>query len=536
MPYRIADRKEARDVDRIAYEFYSLTELELMENAGRASAHLAQQMAPSGAVLILCGTGNNGGDGFVAARYLAMDGREVHVAALDMRATGKPRSKDAEANLRMLEGIGGGRLAVTEVSDPKGLEDAFAKAGEPALVIDALVGTGFHGEPQGLVKEAIDAINRAGRPVLAIDMPSGCPADGGPVPGSAVRADATITFASPKAGNFSEPGAGLTGRLYVAPIGVPDGALEHITGELIDIGLAGSYLPRRGRDAHKGDLGRVGIVAGSITMPGAAVLSAKGALRGGSGTVELFVPEEAYLPILGWGLLPECMIRPLPSSGGSFAGQLPDDAAEALLSKDAVAFGPGIGRGPGAGAMFEAVMKLGLKKLVLDADALWFAAGRPDLLQARRGGTMLTPHEGEMARLMPAPQGASRVARAKECAAAFDSVVALKGPGTVVARPGGRYGIVNAGNPLMATPGSGDVLTGLAVSVWGRSESAYEALAAAAFLHSLAGDIAAATGAASILAGEIADRIPEAMAMALRAGETGARPEDAEYYEIRRAV
>ena len=535
MPHRIADRIGAGKIDRSALQLCSLTGLQLMEGAGAASACLADELAGPGAVTIFCGNGKNGGDGLVAARHLMCSGRKVTVVLLG-RPEGKEPASDTKVNLMaLLKSVESGALTVLEVNDPAGMAQALFAATGSSLVIDAVLGTGAKGAPEGLASDAITAINSSGVKVLSLDMPSGCPADGGPLPGIAVRAYATITFAALKAGLFSEPGASLAGRIFLAPIGIPDIAALHLTGELLDLELAGGLLPERQSWAHKGDLGKVGLIAGSVNMPGAAVLAAKGALKGGAGLCELFVPEEAYTPILGSGMLAETMVRPLPSKEGEFSGELPDDAAKVLLSKDAIAIGPGIGRSPGAGELVRKVMKLAPRKLIMDADALWFLAKEPELAQGFAGDLLLTPHGGELERLLPEPSSDARIVRARECSALYGACVAFKGPGTVVAEPSGRFRIVHAGNSLMATPGSGDVLTGLSAAYAARMDDAFDALSAAAYVHSLAGDLAARGGVASILAGDIAASLPEAASMVATRRQAPGRCRTG-YSEITRAV
>ncbi len=535
MALRIADRIGAGKIDRSALQLCSLTGLQLMENAGAASACLADELAGPGAITVFCGNGKNGGDGLVAARHLMCSGRKVTVVLLG-RPDGKEPPSDTKANLMaLLKSKENGSVAILEVDGPAGMAQALFAATGSSLVVDAVLGTGAKGAPEGLAQDAITAINSSGVKVLALDIPSGCPADGGPIPGSAVKAYATITFATLKAGLFSEPGASLAGRIFLAPIGIPDIAAEHLAGELLDLDLAGSLIPRRQSWAHKGDLGRVGLIAGSVNMPGAAVLSAKGALKGGAGLCELFVPQEAYAPVLGSGMLAETMVRPLPSEEGAFSGELPDDVAEVLMSKDAVAIGPGIGRTQGAWDLVRKIVELGPDKLIIDADALWFLAKEPELALDFRGDLIMTPHGGELERLLPSPSSDARIVRARECAAMYGACVAFKGPGTVVAEPSGRFRIVHAGNSLMATPGSGDVLTGLAAAYAARIEDPFDALSAAAYVHSLAGDIAAKGGVASILAGDIADNLPGAASLAC-SGKQAPKTRKTGYFEITRAV
>ncbi len=527
------------DIDMLAGLHYSLDGRTLMENAGFASACLAREMIDSeGDITIFCGGGRNGGDGIVAARHLLSAGFFVNLVLLCPSNT---KSIPAEIGAN-LEALGypykvSERMKVIDIDGVDKIMDAYLAVSKSCLVIDALLGTGIKGEPQGFVADCIRVINSSGKKVLSLDIPSGCSSDDGSAPELSVKADATITFCALKQGLLAEPTASLAGKLFLSRIGLPDKLLNGLKGELLDIKLAGSLIPRRQSWFHKGDLGRVGIIAGSVNMPGAAALCAKGALKGGVGLCELFVPQAAYNGIMASGMASEAMIRPLPSKDGWFSGKLEGDAWEVLEEKDAIVIGPGIGRGFGAKDILKTVIDLNPKKLVLDADALWLVEEYGDLVSLFEGELMLTPHPGELKQMMRY-EGITndRVVDAIDCAEKFHACVAHKGPGTVVANRKGNFRIVNAGNSAMATPGSGDVLAGLVGAIAARGADAYSALSAACFIHSLAGDLAAKAGGESILAGDIADRIPEAMEMAQNAADRIDAAERLPYIEITRDV
>ncbi len=519
MPYRLADSKASGAIDRLAMSEYGLDGRTLMENAGSAAASLASFIMPeTGTVTLFCGNGRNGGDGLVAARHLASACPRVNVVRV-MPEPGRRIPGEVEANLRALS-AGSGPIRLLEARTEEDLKEALILALKSALIIDALIGTGLNGPPTGLMASAIGIINEAsgsgaggeGIPVLSLDVPSGTSSDDGSAPGPSVRATHTLCFGTLKQGLFVEPAASLAGELYVSQIGMPDAALAPARGELLDAALAGGLIPPRKASFHKGDMGKVAVVAGSLDMPGAAVLASRGALSAGCGICELYVPEEAYAPVLASGMAAESMLRRLPSEAGRFTGEIPSCEAEALSQKDAIVIGPGAGRSDGVRELILAIMALKPGKLVLDADALWFID--PDFIREAGfyGELILTPHAGELSRMMrKAGLSGSRVEDALTAAKALNANVALKGPGTVVASPDGRFRITHAGNSAMATPGSGDVLAGVTGSFLARGMRGYDAMSAACFVHSLAGDIAAAHSPSAISASMIAERVPEAM-------------------------
>lgn len=544
MPYRLADAKSSAEIDRLAMTEYGLDGRTLMENAGCAAASLALSlMSEPGAVTVFCGNGRNGGDGLVAARHLASACPMVNVVRLTPEP-GRRIPVEVEANLRALA-AGLGKLRLLEAGTPEDLAEALVLSLKSKLIIDALVGTGLKGPASGLIASAIMTINEASGagaegqriPVLSLDVPSGASSDDGSAPGPAVRATATISFGSLKQGLFAEPAASLAGDVYVSQIGIPDAALKPAEGELLDIALAGSLIPARKASFHKGDMGKTAIIAGSMDMPGAAVLASMGALSAGCGICELYVPQEAYGPVLASAMAAESMLRMLPSSEGRFTGEIPPCEAEALSMKDSIVVGPGAGRGEGVRKLLLRVITLQPRKLVLDADALWFVD--PGFIQEAgfAGELILTPHAGELARMMR-DQGltGSRVEDALRASKLLNANVALKGPGTVVASPDARFRITHAGNSAMATPGSGDVLAGVAGAMLARGMGGYDALSAAAFVHSLAGDIAAAHSPAAISATMITERIPEAMELAAQGARQHASNRTLPYAKVARKV
>jgi NAD(P)H-hydrate epimerase len=506
---RIATAEEMRRADRRATERFGVPSLLLMENAGRGAADVIERVfgAVRGRrVAVVCGKGNNGGDGFVVARHLTARGAVVGVWLVGR--TGDVRG-DAAVNLEAVRRSG---LPLAEVSGGDRLATALADAD---LVVDALLGTGVSGPATGLVADAIVAINAAGRPVCALDLPSGLSADHGRLLGPVVSATVTATFGLPKLGLFLHPGAACAGRIEVCDLGVPPAWLEEGSSawvpEAEDIR---SLLPGRAVDAHKGHQGHLLVVAGAVGKTGAAVLASRGALRAGTGLVTCALPATQQ-PIVA-AQLAEAMTEPVAETG---AQTLSTKAVDRLLElagrMGAVAIGPGVGLEP---ETQEAVRRLVLgveRPMVVDADALTALVGQLERLRQAPGARLLTPHPGEAARLLgvsAADVQADRPGSARRLAELSGVWVALKGAGTIVTGPDGQLTLNPTGNPGMATGGTGDVLTGIAGGFLAQGIAPGAALRAAVYVHGLAGDLAAAArGTAGLVAGDVAEAVPAAL-------------------------
>ncbi|MBX6350071.1 MAG: NAD(P)H-hydrate dehydratase, partial [Clostridia bacterium] len=420
---------------------------ELMERAGRSLAEAAWRRllrrgeAP-GRVVVVAGLGNNAGDGFVAARLLRARGASVRVA---LAAGGDRLAGDAARALARLRA----EAPDVEVA-PAPRPSELAELLRPAdLALDALLGTGAKGAPRPPIAQAVEALAEAGRPVLAVDLPSGLDADTGRAPGVAVRAEATLCLGALKLGCLTGPDAGLAGEVELGPIGIPEEAYEAsglpaiFALEAADVA---ARLGARPRSGHKGSFGRVLVVAGSVGYSGAAVLAARGALRGGAGLVAVLTPAPAW-PVVA-SLVPEATVFPGPADGD---GRLDADAwaalAPHLARADAVVLGPGLGLGPGPAALVRRIAAEFAGPLVLDADALRLLPAEE--VRGRRADgrlTVLTPHAGEMAAVLgtsPAEVESDRAAAARRAAERSGAVVALKGAGTIVAAPGGGPLYVN---------------------------------------------------------------------------------------------
>lgn len=455
----------------------------LMERAGAALAAEAAALAPEGRIVVAAGKGNNGGDGWVAARLLAASGREVRVLAVG-DPDGLP--EPAAAAFRAAADAG---VSWSEAAGPQDAVLAFAHA---ALVIDALLGIGATGEPRPPYAEVIAALNDADAFVLAADVPSGVDASSGTAAGEAVLADATVTFSAPKLGLALQPGRALAGTVVLADVGVPAAALEVEGGaESWDADDYAAWLPLPGVLENKYTRGHLLVVGGAPGTTGAACLAATAALRSGAGYVTVACPAPS-LPVIECKLTAPVKLA-LPATAD---GALDPAALETLLAAarraDAVVIGPGLGRAESTCEVVRAFLERAEAPVVVDADALFALAGHAAVVEGRAHATVLTPHSGEAGRLLGVGGDAvdeDRVRSARELAAA-GPVVVLKGPATLVAGSGRL--VVNAtGGPSLATLGTGDVLAGVVGALLAQGVPALEAGALGAYLQGTAGDLAA---------------------------------------------
>lgn len=451
--------------------------LELMERAGRASWQLLRQRWPAARrLLVCCGPGNNGGDGYVVARLAALAGCTVRVVALPVDAARVPTAATVRERWRSIGSI---EQLATDTA-----------LGAPDLIIDALFGIGISRPVEGVAEGLIAAINAHPAPVLALDVPSGVDADLGSCPGAAVDADCTLSFIAAKRGLATGRGRALAGERHLAALDVlaqeDDPAAD---AALIDPQLARQLLRPRPDDAHKGDHGHVLVAGGDHGMAGAARLCAEAALRCGAGLVSVLTRPEHVSGLLA--ARPECMAR----------GWDPATADALLQRADVIAIGPGLGRGEWGQAIWQRLIGSALPK-VLDADALNLLAESSQALHA----AVITPHPGEAARLLgcaTAEIQRDRFGSARALAARFSAVVVLKGNGSLVAEPGGRVEVVDAGNPALAVGGSGDVLTGVIAALLAQGLSGWDAARLGALLHAQAGDRVAEEGARGALASDL---------------------------------
>lgn len=488
------DATEMREIDSWAIEACGIPSLDLMEVAGFALADKAVALAGDGRCVAVCGKGNNGGDGLVAARRLDQLGLDCSVVVLGDPAELSP---DSARNLELLDG------GLVHSADD--LEDVLTGA---SLVIDAIFGTGFSGEPRGDAAAAIGLINASSASVVSADLPSGVNASTGEVEGEAIRADATVTFHAPKIGHLISPGKRHAGELTVADIGIPDGApVEAAAGVISERVL--ELPPRRGPSSTKFSSGRVVVVGGSRGLTGAVCLASEASARGGAGYVTAAVPAD--LERIFEAKLTEVMTIGCASRDGVLRAAAADQVVSATDGAAAVLLGPGLGRGQGAARLARDLVERIASPLVIDADALFALSKRLEGIAGRAAPTVITPHTGEMARLLgvdSAEVEGSRLESAKAAAEASGAVTVLKGDDTLIV-DGDRLAINALPSPGLATAGTGDVLAGLVSALIARGSEPFEAACAAVIAHSRAGaDAASRLGAESVMASDVIDSIP----------------------------
>ncbi len=485
-----------RNIDRRTMHEAGVPGLILMENAGRAVAEAALSLlgnAEGKKVVVYAGKGNNGGDGFVAARHLLARGAITEVVApLDLSDS----RGDARVNYDAYVGSGG------RVTTSRSLS--------ADLVIDALLGTGFLGEVTGAMAEAIREINRLGCPVIAVDIPSGVNADTGQVGAAAVLARKTVSLGLAKPGLFLYPGRLHSGEIHVADITIPRHIIdtEGLTCRAMTLEDAAQMLLPRPATLHKGQAGRVVVVAGSPGYTGAAALTAQALLKTGAGLVTLFTPESVW-QVLSTKLT-EAMVKPLPCGPeGCVTEDGVSTVMELVASADCVALGPGLGRAPGVAEFVHSLMGRLRCPVVLDADGLWALSRRRFQLPE---GSVITPHAGEFARLtgMHVDEiSRDKLGAASSAARDMNCTCLLKGADTVVAAPDGRTSINTTGNPGMAQGGMGDALTGIIAALIAEGHASFDAACLGAFLHGMAHDLAGGRGRT---AGDLIAHIPQALA------------------------
>lgn len=503
--------------DRTAIKNLGIPGLLLMENAGRAFVEeLEQRISPLAGkrVVLFCGRGNNGGDGYVIARHLLNRGCTVDVALLSKRSD---IQGDARTNLDILLKllkVWKNELKVIRLSDTSTLN----RLRTPDVIVDAIFGTGFKGKANGLYLRAIQWIKRQKSFVASVDIASGVNATTGVVEGEAVKANLTVTMGLAKIGHYVGAGREHSGEVVVADISIPKTVLER--GDVHTFRVSNddvrNALPQRPLAAHKYSVGKIFVLGGSRKFTGAPFMCAQAAMRTGAGAVILGTPKSVQ-PVLARKFT-EVMIAPLDETpDGSISPSSHDAIMERVDWADVVLVGPGLSRSPETQALLLKLIPQIKKLLVLDADALAAVASSPKILSKRRHPTIITPHTGELSAIVGDDSSVIelyRVAKCRSAARTLHSVVCLKGSPTVTSTPDGDAFVNPTGNPGMATIGSGDVLTGVIGSLWAQRMPAHEAAYAGVFVHGLAGDLAAAAlGQRSVMALDILDQIPDALRM-----------------------
>lgn len=488
----IVSREEMQAIDRYAIEQIGLGGPLLMENAGQAVfATLASELKAGEKVIVVIGKGNNGGDGFVIARQLLdspVQG-ETWLLADPRKITG-----DAAYHMSAYRAAGG-----TIHQIPENMESFTASAGQADLIIDALLGTGIHGIPYPDCLQVIRLINRSDAKIVSVDVPSGVPADGEPFKHEAVSADLTLTLECPKLAQFVQPGARHFGEVKTLRIGIPEAAYKNL-GIRRKVWWQNDVmrtLPRRDPFSHKGAHGKGLLIAGSQEMSGAAFFSAKAALRSGIGLLKVSVPEEVR-PVIA-SSLPETMF--MPRSAVDFKGMT------------GLAIGPGIGREPEQAELVRRVLECDGIPCVIDADGIYHLKNMLDLLKRRRSPVVLSPHPGEMARLLDLSikdVESSRFSISKAFAEKYQIYLVLKGKYTIITAPDGGQAVNVTGNASLAKGGSGDVLTGILFAFLLQHRKAMDAVCNAVYLHGAVADDLVRTGHSvlDVLATDLIDHIP----------------------------
>ncbi|HEY5195927.1 MAG TPA: NAD(P)H-hydrate dehydratase [Solirubrobacteraceae bacterium] len=487
----LPEAAETRAIDAWAIDSLEMPSLGLMERAGAGLARLVAEIAPDGRIAVVCGKGNNGGDGFVAARLLREQGREVEVVCT---VDPDDLAGDGRQSFERLTGDS----VVRSMSE------------SPAVIVDAVLGTGATGTPTGAARDAIEAICASGAPVVAADVPSGVDASTGEASDPAVAAVATGTFHAAKPGLWIRPGKEHAGEVRVIDIGIPPGGpaisrIGLIRPAVLDL------IPRRAGSSNKFVSGHVIVAGGSAGMTGAPCLAAMAAMRAGAGYVTACVPHVLW-PVVEAKLL-EVLSRGMPDAEGALTPDAVEPVLEAAQRAGALVLGPGLG--PRAAEFARLLASRAELPMVLDADGLNAHAGDPEALRSRSHPTLLTPHEGELGRLLGVDSksvASRRLHHVREAADRTGAVVVLKGDDTLIASPDGLVAVNRGATPALATAGTGDVLSGVLGALLAKRIDPFGAACAGVVLHALAGRHAAELqGAEGVIASDVITGLPRSL-------------------------
>jgi len=518
---RVLNSAQMREADRRTIEEIGIPSLVLMENAGRQVVAAMEAMytdLSDRQVAVLCGRGNNGGDGFVVARTLLQRGVDVSVFLIGNVSEVRG---DARINMEILGRLG---LTTVEIADSQAWELHFSEVTDCTLIVDAIFGTGLNAPLSGLIESVVADVNASGIAVVAVDLPSGLSADSAEPIGDSIEAGLTVTLAAPKLPLVLPPAETRAGDVVIADIGIPSDILDTVDGPRVELLTRASMrelITPRTPDSHKGDYGRVLIIAGSRGKTGAAHLAAVGALRSGAGLVTVATPSSCQAVVATMG--PEYMTEALdevagdPDEPGEDGGLDPDNVDGVLeIAGDVIALGPGLGRAPSTREFIRTLVDRATMPLVVDADGLNAFSDAPEKLAGREGrDVIITPHPGEMARLVGMSTDevqASRLEIARNFAVAHHVYVVLKGHRTLIATPDDKIFINPTGNPGMATGGTGDVLTGMIAAWLAQLLDAEAACKLAVYLHGMAGDLAEADeGEVAMTSADVAGHIGDAI-------------------------
>jgi hydroxyethylthiazole kinase-like uncharacterized protein yjeF len=508
---KVVTAREMKDIDTKTIQEFCVSGPVLMERAGLAVTRRVSELFGRKKIIVISGSGNNGGDGLVAARHLHNNGWDVSVF---LTAEPEHFSSNAMVQYKAAEQFGVSMYRIGEL-----FLHHVSIFSRHALIIDAMLGTGLNKPVTGTLSDAISLINKTGLPVLSVDIPSGISSDNGQVLGNAVKADYTVTFGLPKRGHLLHPGAAFSGELSVEDIGFPRTLItsEHLNVEYLEKTYASSLIPLRENYSHKGLYGHVLIVAGSRGKTGAARMAARACLRSGAGLVTVGVPESLA------GVFQSCFTEEmtfiLPDKGN---GSLSSGASQNILdfiheTASVVAVGPGIGVSDDTVKILRDMIKESSCPVVIDADGISSLAGNIRMLRKAKAPLILTPHPGEMKSLLKGSDmdisdiEKNRIDTAISFAQDTNTFLVLKGVPTVIASPEGNAFVNSTGNPGMAAAGTGDVLTGMISGLLGQTGNPLHACILGVYLHGLAGDFAASKkGQHSLIATDLIDELPAA--------------------------
>ncbi len=506
---RVVTNAEMKKIDSWAIKEFGIPSSVLMENAGRGCADVLEYYfdLTELRVLIVCGKGNNGGDGFVAARHLQNRGAEVKIALL---GRAQELKGDARLNYRMAKKGGSDIIEVTRMPKLNRLYETF----HPEVTVDAIFGTGFTGMPKGIYYQAIELINRSDTFVLSVDIPSGVNGDNGQFSQSCVIADVTTTMCLPKRGNYLYPGRAFSGDLYTIDIGIPYTSIDQGFPRIAEYDDIAHLLPYRPPDGNKGTFGQVLIIAGARGFSGAAAMAAHATLRTGAGLVRLAAPR-GIMNVLESKLL-EVVKVPLEQTSEETISRTAVPTLIPLLEiSQNVVIGPGLTTNEDTAQFTRALLPRIRTPLVIDADAINVIAQDSSILKKIKAPLVMTPHPGELSRLTklsPKEINEQRIDLALDCARKFNCVMVLKGAPTVIAAPAGEVFINPTGNSGLASAGTGDVLVGMISGLLAQGMSPLHAAVTGVFLHGLCADLAIEdTNEYSLTAGDLLNYIHRAM-------------------------
>lgn len=502
----IVSCQQMREIEKSAMSIGILSS-RLMENAGSAATRIIRKTVDvqNKKCVIICGNGNNGGDGYVIARKLIEFGALVKV----IKANGEPRTEETQDMQDRVRAQG------NIIIDMYNINDCKKEIRAADIIVDAIYGTGFHGDiDDDLTREIIEEVNNSEAKVFAVDMPSGCNADTGEASLVSIRADYTVTFANPKIGQFAFPASDYCGKVITVDIGIPASIYNNSSSlcELLDGKTIKSLIPKRKKDSNKGNYGKVLVIAGSLGMAGAVELAVKGALRCGAGLVEVIVPKDIYNPVAT--KITEGMVYPVSSTiDGTIAYSNIDLILKKAETASVVLIGCGLSRNEETAILIRELVTKIKTPIVLDADGINAFEGHINLLRTTQNSLILTPHPGEMSRIVnktiPEIQS-SRLKTAKEFATENHVTLVLKGANTVIATSDGMSYINPTGNPGMAKGGSGDVLAGMTAAFIAQGIDKKSSCCLSTYIHGAAGDLAAEKlSQYSMLATDILDKIPQ---------------------------